>query len=272
MKKHIILLAMILGIGNLVAQEEESIIIIQEEKTENPIMDRLNFHATLESTHLWRGLVVSESPAISGLLSYNLDKKGQWQVGLWGASGLSNEPSNDDGDNNRYTEIDYFAQFSSKYVTIGVWDLFNSTSMSDPDIWDYDKNTTGHIIDFRSNYYLGDKFPMRLQANVLLYGTADQEIDSDGDNNQKYSTYVEAAYPIYRSDKLTLNAFVGAAFALNGDTTLYGNADNNFDIVNTGLTASRDVRIGNYSLPVSGTFLWNPARKIARFQLAVNLF
>lgn len=76
-----------------------------------------------------------------------------------------------------------------------------------------------------------------------------------------------------KSQKITLQAYLGAGFALNGASHLYTDDPNsNFDIVNTGIKAYKNIHILNYKLPVSAVAMWNPALKIARIQLGVVLF
>jgi len=105
-----------------------------------------------------------------------------------------------------------------------------------------------------------------------LYGSGDSQLNSDGDRDQRYSTYVEASYPIIRQSKVDLKGFVGAGFSFDGDTHLYGDGDQNFDLVNVGLTATKTLKFSDLSFPVSATTMWNPSLKIARVQLAVTLF
>ena len=79
--------------------------------------------------------------------------------------------------------------------------------------------------------------------------------------------------PCYPKQKVNLNAFVGAGFALNDRNFLYGNGQSSFQIVNVGLRASKDVKITeHYTLPVSMMAMWNPALKYARIQLAATVF
>ena len=111
-----------------------------------------------------------------------------------------------------------------------------------------------------------------MEADVLLYGSGDAQLNDDGDLEQRYSTYVEASYPLITESKVNLRGFVGGAFSFNGDTHLYGDGEQNFDFVNVGLTATKTLRFSDLSFPVSATTLWNPSQKIARVQLAVSLF
>lgn len=252
MKKYIFVLITLIYAGQINAQET--------------LKDKVEFTAGIETNHLWRGLIISDKPSVTGKVHYNIDADKHWKIGIWGGTAISNE-----NDNTHYKEIDYFLEYSNKNVTIGFWDLFNTRGITEPKVFNYDMDTTTHIFDLRTAYYLGDEFPMSLQANVLLYGTADQEINNDGDNAQRYSTYIEAAYPVYKGD-VSLSAFVGAGFAFNGETHLYGNGENSFDIVNVGVNAAKNIHIGNFTLPVSGTVLWNPSLKVVRMQIATTLF
>jgi hypothetical protein len=76
-----------------------------------------------------------------------------------------------------------------------------------------------------------------------------------------------------KNEKIALNAYLGAGFALDGKTHLYTNEPNsNFDIVNTGFKASKNITILQYKLPVTAATMWNPKLKIAKLQLGVVLF
>lgn len=162
-------------------------------------------------------------------------------------------------------------QYASNGFSIGLWDLFNTRGVASPDVWDYDKESTGHLLDLRTSYNFGKEFPLTLEADVLLYGSGDSQLN-DGDLEQRYSTYVQVSYPLVKDSKVNLNAFAGAGFSLNGDTHLYGDGEENFDLVNVGLTASKTLKFLDLSIPVSATTLWNPALKFARVQLAATIF
>ena len=266
--KKILLSALVLTLGFGVANA-------QEEETPS----RFNLSGTFETSHLWRGLEVSEKPTLSTLISYDLTKDKALQVGVWGGMAVSNEHDDASGVAKHYKEIDYFIQYSKGGATIGVWDLYNMTS-NDGNIFDYDKDNCYHLIDLRTSYQFKEDFPLRLEADVLLYGLGDQNADKD----QRYSTYVEASYPFVRGKKVDFKGFIGAGFAFNpgegenslgvltDKTHLYGDGKNSFDIVNIGFTANKKVKIFDTYIPISATTLWNPSLELARVQLAVNLF
>lgn len=223
---------------------------------------RLNFNVTLATSHLWRGLIISPSMTAMGDIHYTFDKNRNFSVGVWGGNSF-------DG---KYTEVDYYVQYKHKGLTIGLWDLFNTTNVEHPEVFNYDKNTTTHLIDLRTSYRFSQEFPLRIEADIILYGN-DKELNSNANYKNRYSTYVELGYPIVKNDEITLDAYVGAGFSLDGKTNLYiKDPDRNFGIVNTGLKASKDISIFQYKLPVFAGIMWNPAEKYTRMQLGVSLF
>ncbi len=253
--KKIVLSMMVLFMGLSVMGQEEI-----EKKS------AVDFTANVQTNHLWRGLVITDKPMVGVQTIFNIDGDNHFTAGFWGGMSVSNE-----SDNTHYKEIDYFIQYANNGFSIGLWDLFNTRGAANPDIWNYKKDETGHILDLRTSYNFGEGFPLTIEADILLYGAADSEMDGT-DREQRYSTYLQLGMPFYRGSKVDLNGFIGAGFALNGETHLYGNGENKFDVVNIGLTASKVVKIGNFNLPVSATTLWNPSLKIARVQLAATLF
>ena len=255
MKKIILILLMaVLSVQMGVAQETEL--------KDGPV----DFSVNLQSNHLWRGIVITDKPVIMVLTSIKLNESGSFTTGFWGGMSFSNE-----SDGTHYKEINYYVQYASNGFSVGLWDLFNTRGVESPDVWDYDKESTGHLLDFRSSYNFGKEFPLTLEADVLLYGSGDSQL-KNGDVEQRYSTYFQVSYPLVKDSKVNFDAFVGAGFSLNGDTHLYGDGEQNFDLVNVGLTASKTLKLLDLSIPVSATTLWNPSLKIARVQLAVTLF
>lgn len=254
MKKVLLILVAAFAVQINIAQEKEL--------KDSPI----DFSVDIKSNHLWRGLVITDKPMVAVFTSIKLNESGNFTTGFWGGMSFSNE-----SDGTSYKEINYYVQYAKNGFSIGLWDLFNTRGVESPDVWDYKKETTGHLLDLRTSYQFGGSFPLRLEVDVLLLGSGDSEIE-EGNLEQRYSTYMEVSYPLIRDSKVNLNGFAGAGFSLNGDTHLYGDGQENFDLVNVGLTASKTVKLGNYNLPVSATILWNPSLKIARVQLAVTLF
>ena len=117
----------------------------------------------------------------------------------------------------------------------------------------------------------------------MLYGGANAgEVKlnekSEYDSN-KYSTYIEISYPLISKGSVKLNGFLGGGFAFNPGkrslgqgTFLYGNGKNDFDIVNIGFSASKNIKVFSAHIPLSFTTMWNPSNKYARIQFATTLF
>lgn len=223
---------------------------------------RLNFNIGLETSHLWRGLIINPSITITGDIHYTFDKKRNFSVGIWGGNGF-------DG---KYTEVDYYIQYKHQGLTLGLWDLFNTTNVEHPEVFNYDKNATTHLIDFRSSYRFPEQFPLRVEADIILYGN-DRELTSDLNYKNRYSTYIELGYPLIKNEQITLDGYIGGSFSLDGKTNLYSsNLNQNFNIVNAGLKASKDISILQYKLPVYAGIMWNPSEKYTRMQIGVSLF
>lgn len=237
-------------------------VFAQEEK------GRVDFSVGVETQHLWRGLKVSQKPVFTALTSFDLTQDGALKVGTWG--GMS---TGDDG----YKEIDYFIQYSKGGFTVGLWDLYNfgndKFNPAGKDIFNYASKNNGHLLDLRFNYFFGEENPLSLEADFIFYGTADARFEGN-DVKQKYSTYLQASYAVNAGAGVSVTPFIGAGFALNGkdgNNDLYG-AKENFSVVNLGFNVAKTVNIGNYSLPLVATTMWNPAQKFGQVALTATLF
>lgn len=65
---------LVLGTGKLLSQESAE----AKESKEG----RLDFTANIQNNHLWRGLIITDKPVVMGNLSYALDAKKKWKVGI----------------------------------------------------------------------------------------------------------------------------------------------------------------------------------------------
>jgi len=151
MKKLLIVFAALVAVQMSYAQETEL--------KDSPI----DFTVDLKTNHLWRGLVVTDKPMVAVFSSLKLNKSGSFSAGFWGGVAFSNE-----SDGTSYKEINYYVQYAENGFSIGLWDLFNTRTVLEPDVWNYDKNTTTHLIDLRTSYQFDESFPLRLEADVLL--------------------------------------------------------------------------------------------------------
>ncbi|MGM5630218.1 hypothetical protein O2K51_04890 [Apibacter raozihei] len=225
--------------------------------------DRLDFNLSLRSNHLWRGITVSDVPIADVDIHYALDNKKNLKLGVWGGIGLS------DHKGEHYHEINYYLNYATKMWGLGVWDVFNSTSLTGKpaDIWNYDHKTSGHRFDLRGYLVFAESFPLRLEYGTSFYGN-----DRNERGDQRWSSYGELNYPVIRGKAVDLRVFCGAGFGLTGHSHFYGNGKHDVDVVSVGFTASKNVPVLGYKLPVSATAMWNPSVKQARVQIAASLF
>jgi hypothetical protein len=262
--KNILIAAVVLltGLAGYAQKTTVSASIVAATEITSP--SRLDFNVGVATSHLWRGLVINDGMTAMGFVHLALDENQNFTTGVWGGAGF-------DGD---YREINYYVQYQKNNLSIALWNLFNTTGIETPMVFNYDKLTTTHIIDLRTSYRFPKAFPLRIEADVFLYtGKNDRELDFNNNYNSRYSTYVELSYPVVENQKVNASLYIGGVFALDGSSNLYrADQSKDFGIVNTGFRLTKDISVLNYKLPVSATAMWNPANKIARLQLAVSLF
>jgi hypothetical protein len=227
----------------------------------------VDFSLQLKNKHLWRGYEVTDGALTSVTLSLK-DKSGSFNVGLWGGAGF-------DGD---YQEFDYFVSYSKSGFSIALWDIYNFANDRNAggiDIFNYNKRTTGHFLDLSVGYTLQGSYPLSLSWATIIQGCDGPSATSD---DNRYSTYVSADFPVIRSDAVNVNFGIGAAFALSPDegTDMHfysgGNPDKGPGIVNLNVSAAKKVQIGSVTLPVSVLAMFNPLLGNANLQFAVDIF
>lgn len=247
MKKFLLLLASISFLNFSYSQE----------------IDKLDFNLNLETSHIWNGIIVSKAPAAGIDINYAFDKKNNLKLGVWGGVGLS------DANGKHYQEVDYYFKYNTARWGLGIWDVFNNTDLTGKadEIFNYDNKTTGHRLDLRGYYVLSENFPLKLDVVTSFYGN-DRNVKGD----QTFSTYTGLTYSVLRDKKVDLDVFFGTAFNLGKGYNFYGDGTKDFDVVNFGLTVSKDVPVLGYKLPVSATAMWNPSRKEGIIHLSTQLF
>lgn len=108
---------------------------------------------------------------------------------------------------------------------------------------------------------------MLISWSTILFGR-DRNISN---TSNKYSSYYYAEYPIYEKGNWRVDLGIGGAFALKegGDNAhFYGKHPG---IVEVNLKISRNIILGNYTIPVSILSMWNPEENRANFQVALTL-
>lgn len=197
----------------------------------------LSLSTSFVSTYVWRGTTACSSPSIQPSFTYSI---GNFYVGTWGATDFIGT----------YKELDWFAGYYFKGLSATVYDYFWSFG---EEYFDYNPETTQHYFELEF-VFEPEAIPLRLQAATMLWGADkkyfydDQETDVEKSN---FSTYIELGYNFDIKGN-TLFPFVG----LTPFTGLYGE---DFSVINTGLTASRDFVINDkLTLPISVSAIMNP--------------
>lgn len=238
MKKLIFSLLMLLLAFSLRAQEETS--------SKNDI--GLDLRIDMVSRYLWRGLLLDNNPCIQPDLSVSM---GNFTIGSWASYGY----------NSNFPEIDLYLTYELGLLSFTIFDYYNEDETDLPSIkyFTWDREITSHALEGTIAWNGTESFPLRALAATFFYGN-----DRDTDGKQYYSTYFELGYPFSLND-YSLELFLGATPAKG----LYNNTAN---VVNIGITASKEIKFTeNFTLPIKGSFVVNPAQENVFFVVGITL-
>lgn len=180
------------------------------------------------SRYVWRGTNYGGSPSIQPALEYS---KGSLAIGVWGAY-----KTNTSG----VQEADLYVSYSiADMLSVTITDYFFPGDISSYNYFDWDSNTTGHILEGSVGFSGPERLPVNILFGYNFYG--------DSEN----SLYLEAGYSFSQFD-----IFVGAG---NGFYTVENSGNDIFGIVNLGMSISKDIKVTeNFSLPITTSFILNP--------------
>jgi len=214
---------------------------------------RFDVGLDLKNMHYWRGLRVSDGFVAGPTVGYF---NGGFAILSWGGMSL-------DGD---FLEVTNIISYTTGGFTVALADIFNFSGLANPQYFNYNADETNHIIDLSVSYNFGENVPLRFMLATIIYGN-----DRDAMGNNRYSTYFEVGLPFQR-EGFTVEPYVALGLALSGDATntLYG--DRSFDMVNLGLAVSRNVKLGNFNLPVTTRLATNPSLNQASVEVAMKIF
>lgn len=222
---------------------------------------RMHLNGTLQNMHLWRGQQVADGGVLAADLNVGLlDDK--LKVGLWGGTDFTGD----------YKEFDYYVSYSVAGFTVAVWDIFNYSPALpfSKDIFNYNKHSTGHFLDLSVAYNFDTKFevPLRLYWATIFAG---RDLTVDGDN--RYSTYVNAEYSLFRDEHWIVDVGLGGTFAFNRDGADGGANFYGYDgIDQISLRATYKLKLRRFDMPVFAHAMWNPDQRAGYLQVGVNLF
>lgn len=208
--------------------------------------------ADVMSRYIWRGADYGNSPSIQPTLEFS---SGGFAVGSWGAFSI---------DTDVYQELDLYMSYSfGELLSIGITDYFfpvyqSSNAMFSNKYFDYDNETTGHIIEGNLGYNC-ILLPVYLSANVAFYGADKNE---DGDNN--FSAYIELGHNGTLND-VEYSVFLG----ITPSEGLYGDG---FGVVNLGCSATKEIKFSEtFSMPVMSGLIFNPQNENAYLVFGFSL-
>jgi hypothetical protein len=210
---------------------------VQVRAQDSPSESPIDIGVDLMSRYVWRGTDYGSSPSIQPSMELGL---GGFALGFWGAY-TTNLPG--------VQEMDLYASYTfSEVVTIGITDYFFPDELFGYDYYDYRKDSTSHILEGMASFNGLENLPLSLMVGYNFAG--------DSQN----STYLELGYSFS-----ILEVFLGAG---NGFYT----TDGNFNVVNVGITVSKDIPITEkFSLPVSASFITNPEAGKVHFVFGISL-
>lgn len=220
--------------------------VAQDAKPESKVS--FNYNVDFVSRYVWRGLLFNGNPNIQPTVSLTA---GGLTIGSWASYGMSQN----------YAEIDLFASYSFSNFSITLYDYYNEneTDLAAVDYFNWDKNTTGHLLEGTVAWLGTENFPLSMTLAAFFYG-----YDTDANGDQNYSTYLELGYPV-NIGNYKLNFFLGGT--LNDG---FYHTDPN--IVNVGFKTTKEIEISDrFKLPVSATFVVNPAKDDVFFVVGITL-
>lgn len=202
------------------------------------------------SRYIWRGLDLSQSPAIQPNLALTT---GGFEIGAWGSYQVGRDASSTPID-----EIDIYLGYTfnlgSSSLSLIVTDYYYPNGILKIGDFDGDGNG-GHTIEIGAVFSGPESFPFYISGYVNVH------------NDTDYSSYFELGYSSTVND-VGLDYFIGAT--PGGANSYYGTT--NFNVINIGVTASKEIKItDDFSLPIFGSFILNPNQEIAYFVFGITL-
>lgn len=195
------------------------------------------------SSYIWRG---QNCGGVSIQPSIGLSMSG-FSLSAWGSVGFESQDTK---------EFDLTLGYETGGFSIAVTDYWFDYHGADTPYFKYAAHTTSHMFEGTIAYDFG---PVALSWNTFFAGN-----DYKTNDKRAYSTYIEAGVPF----KLG-----GINFAAEVAVSPWeGCYADDFNVVNIGLGASREIRItDSFSIPLSAKIIANPHQDKAYFVLAVSL-
>ena len=194
----------------------------------------------LVSHYIWRGQDYGHKPSLQPGLSATWK---DFTLGYWGAYRIAGS-----GDH----ETDFYIEKTIGPVTFSIWDYWNYSDSISNNYFDYNKNSTSHLLEAQVLLSGGEKLPFNLLGSYLFYGA-----------DPTKSIYFELQYLHSFGSDTQVFAGVQAKGEYYAPKAVF---------VNLGCTASKSFKITeNWSLPLNLSFIVNPDSKKAYLVAGITL-
>jgi hypothetical protein len=195
----------------------------------------------LVSHYIWRGQDYGHVPSIQPGLSATWN---DFTLGFWGAFRIAGS-----GDH----EADLYIEKAIGPATFSIWDYWSFGDSTSTNYFNYNKQTTVHLMEAQVMLSGGEKLPFNLVGSYLFYGA-----------DPSKSIYFELQY-LHSFGKVETQVFAG--FQAKGEFYAPQAA-----FVNVGCTASKSFTITkNWKVPLSLSFIVNPDNKKAYLVAGITI-
>lgn len=248
-----------------------------QEKSKNDDYSAFTAGAHIKNMHLWHGFVVHPGAMIATNLEFN-SKNSKFTLGVWGGASLTtiNVANKITGENRdaHYQEFSLYTKyrFSDKFFIEAV-SHNNYTGVEERgDVlhyWSYDKTQGYNFVDINFGYNITPNTLLYL-ATIVNGGSGDYEVQTDGSLKNSWTHYLEVSSKVWEKGDASLSLFTGGAWSFATDKTFYTEGAGN--IINVGATYNKNLKLGNYDLPISVTAMWNPEKEKTVLQVDFTIF
>ena len=155
-------------------------------------------------------------------------------------------------------EIDLSLEYEYKNLTLYFNNYFTQTEDEPFKYFNYSSHSTGHTFEIGAGYMFSEKFPLSVSWYTTFAGNDYRE-----NGKRAWSSYCELSYPFNVKD---VNLSIEAGF-----TPWESFYSNKFNVVNVGLSATKELKItSNFSLPIFGKLIANPYEEQVYFVFGIT--
>lgn len=219
-------------------------------KDDNIVQKESPFTASLElsSKYMWRGIEYGTAPVAFPMLAYNYEGLNVFAMGAYAFDGS-------------HQEVDFGLSYSYKnYFTIGLADYYYPSSVGSYDkYFDFRNKSTGHSVEAYATL-TPLKLPFWLTISTYVYGA-----DKNLEGKQAFSSYAELGYTFAFDESNALSFAVGA----NLNRGFYTDYEYGFNVVNASIKYATAFKLGNFILPVSASYIFNPFKNKGYFTISL---